>query len=59
MKGLTYIGRGRFIVGIPATDLTAAQLAALAAKRGESIVKLRARLIASGCYTTSRRTIHE
>lgn len=55
MKGLTYIGRGRFIVGIPATDLTAGQIAVLAAKRGESTNELRRRLIASGCYTPSRR----
>jgi len=55
MKGLTYIGRGRFIVGIPATDLTAAQVAALARKRGEQPSALRARLIASGCYIPSRR----
>lgn len=56
MKGLTYIGRGRFVVGIPATDLTAGQIANLARKRGESPANLRTRLIASGCYTTSRRS---
>ena len=55
MKGLTYIGRGRFVVGIPATDLTAADIAALARDRGESTNSLRARLIASGCYIPSRR----
>jgi len=57
MRGLVYVGGGRFLPGIPATDLTVAQLANLAGKRGETIATLRARLVASGLYAPARRTV--
>lgn len=55
MIDLTYIGKGRFLVGIPATDLPAYSLATLAARRGESVVELQRRLMASGLYTRKKR----
>lgn len=50
MNDLTYIGQGRFLVGIPATDLPRYSLATLAARRGESVVDLQRQLLASGLY---------
>lgn len=47
---MKYVGHGRFVVGIPATDLDADQLAALAKQRGVTPEKLRKDLIASGLY---------
>ena len=52
---LAYRGEGRFLPGIPARDLTAADVANLARKRGRSTPALRARLIASGLYAPARR----
>lgn len=52
--GLAYRGEGRFLPGIPAIDLTVAQLAAIARDRGQSIATLRARLVASGLYAPAR-----
>lgn len=52
---LRYVGDGRFLPGIPADDLDAGQLAAIARKRGLSPSVLRARLIASGLYAPARK----
>lgn len=54
--GLAYRGEGRFLPGIPADDLTTAQLAVMARKRGQTTSTLRARLIASGLYAPARST---
>lgn len=55
MKGLVYTGDGRFLPGVPATDLTDGAIAAIARKRGLSSTVLRARLIASGLYAPVKR----
>jgi hypothetical protein len=47
---LTYTGKGRAVVGIPATDLTDDELAALAKRRNVKAADLRRDLIASGVY---------
>lgn len=47
---MKYVGKGRFIVGIPADDLTDEQVDALAAKRNVKPADLRKDLIASGLY---------
>lgn len=51
---LTYVGNGRFLVGIPATDLTHMSLATLAETRGVKPDTLRAKLLASGLYAESK-----
>jgi hypothetical protein len=56
MKGLTYIGQGRFVVGVPAIDLTAGQVAEIARRRGLTTNQLRSRLVASGCYAEARQS---
>lgn len=45
---LIYIGKGRAVVGIPATDLTDDELAALAKRRNRK--DLRRELVESGVY---------
>jgi hypothetical protein len=52
---LVYLGAGRFLPGIPANDLSAAQLAALARDRGTTVNALRTWLIASGLYQPAKR----
>jgi len=47
---MKYVGKGQFIVGIPADDLTDEQIEALAAKRGVKPAELRKELIESGLY---------
>lgn len=47
---LTYSGDGRFINGIPARDLDAADIEALASRSVTSADALRSELIASGIY---------
>lgn len=54
MRGLVYIGDGRFLPGIPATDLSAAQIAAIARDRGQTPGYLRAWLVTSGLYAPAR-----
>lgn len=51
MKDLIYVGAGRFLVGIPATDLTVDQVAELAEQRGLSAAELLALLSRSGIYS--------
>jgi len=50
MNDLIYVGKGKFLVGIPATDLPRYSLSTLAARSGESVVDLQRRLLASGLY---------
>lgn len=47
---IAYIGKGRFMVGIPDTDLTTADVAALAKSRHTTPAQLRKQLIESGLY---------
>lgn len=47
---MRYVGKGRFIVGIPAEDLTDEDIAKLAAKRGVKPADLRKQLEESGLY---------
>lgn len=51
---LTYTGDGRFLVGIPATDLTDDEIGILAAKRGVTPAQLRKTLIESGLYVAGK-----
>lgn len=53
MTDLTYRGRGRFLPGIPATDLTAADLNRLSDKPEA----LRNRLIKSGLYAPTKKEV--
>ena len=50
MKDLEYIGDGRFLAGIPDTDLGVDDIAALAAQRGVAAADLFERLTKSGLY---------
>lgn len=50
MNDLVYVGP-RHLVGIPATDLTAAEVAALAEQRGVAAAELRSILVRSGLYS--------
>lgn len=52
---LIYTGKGRAIVGIPTTDLTDDEIAALAKRRGKAAAELRRDLLASGIYTEKAR----
>lgn len=51
---LIYVGDGRYLNGVPATDLSTASIAALAEKRGVKPDSLRASLLASGLYAESK-----
>ena len=50
MNDFRYVGQGRFLVGIPATDIPRYSLPTLAARRGENVADLQRRLMASGLY---------
>lgn len=52
---LIYQGRGRFIVGVPARDLSPGDIARLAGS--ERPAALRARLIATGLYAPARKEV--
>lgn len=54
MIDLVYVGKGRFLVGIPATSLPASAVAGLAAQHGESVITLTRRLLASGLYVKKK-----
>ena len=54
MNDLRYVGKGRFLVGIPAHDIPAYSLPTLAARRGETVVELQRRLLASGLYARKK-----
>jgi len=47
---MKYVGKGRFVIGIPDRDLTDEEIEALAAKRGKKPAELRKELIESGLY---------
>lgn len=47
---LVYAGEGRFLVGIPADELSEIDLAVIAQKRGKTEAQLRKELIDSGLY---------
>lgn len=51
MKDLIYVGDGRFLTGIPDTDLTAAEIAALADQRHTTAADLFKALVGSGLYS--------
>ena len=51
---LRYIGKGRFLVGVPATDIPHPSLVTLATRRGESVIELQRRLLASGLYVKKK-----
>lgn len=51
MSDLRYVGEGRALVGIPTTDLTAAEVAALAEQRGVDAAEFGALLVRSGIYS--------
>ncbi|MFZ9979547.1 MAG: hypothetical protein ACO3HN_06345 [Opitutales bacterium] len=53
MKELHYRGRGRFLPGIPATDLTEADLVRLSPKPDA----LRQRLIKTGLYVPAKKEV--
>lgn len=50
MKQLAYIGDGRFTHGIPDTDLSADDIAALAEAKGKKPAELTKELVESGLY---------
>jgi len=52
VSDLRYVGKGRHLVGIPATDLTAAEVEVLAERRGITPAALQALLVRSGLYST-------
>ena len=51
---LVYVGDGRFLPGIPTTDLDGGRIAVIARKRGLTVAAMRARLVASGLYAPVR-----
>lgn len=51
---LKYVGQGRHLVGIPAADLSGAEVAALAVQRGVAASELTERLIRSGLYKPAK-----
>lgn len=51
---LKYTGRGRHLVGIPAADLSEAEVAALAVQRGLAVSELTERLVRSGLYKPAK-----
>ena len=51
---VAYVGDGRFLPGIPTTELNAGQIAVIARKRGLTSAAMRARLVASGLYAPVR-----
>ena len=51
MKDLAYVGEGQFLTGIPATDLTAADIAAIAEQRRTTAADLFKALVGSGLYS--------
>jgi len=51
---LRYVGKGRFLVGIPAADIPHSSLATLAARRSETVAELQRRLLASGLYARKK-----
>jgi hypothetical protein len=50
VSDVRYVGKGQALVGIPNTDLTAAEVAALADQRGVAADELEALLVRSGLY---------
>ena len=56
---LTYTGEGRVLVGIPDTDLTDDDIAAIAASRNVTPAQLRKVLADSGLYAASKSTKKE
>lgn len=52
---LKYTGKGRHIVGVPATDLTDDEIADLAKRRDLDPAELRKDLIASGVYAPKEK----
>lgn len=50
MTQLRYVGDGRFVVGIPTTDLTVAEVAVLAEQLGVAVAELERTLVESGLY---------
>lgn len=53
-RGLTYAGDGRFLIGIPADELSPLDIAVLAEKRGKTSGQLRKELLESGLYRESK-----
>lgn len=47
---LDYTGKDRFLIGIPASELSEVDLAVIAHKRGKTEAQLRKELIESGLY---------
>lgn len=54
MSELTYAGKGRFLVGIPADDLSTEDVAAIAHRRGKTAGQLRKELVDSGLYRDTK-----
>lgn len=51
---LRYSGDGRYLIGIPDTDLTDEDIKALAEKRGQTPAQLRKSLLDSDLYTEEK-----